>query len=272
MGLLQKYSPFLIYVLKVLSLIIILLIAVFLSLKFLKKNVRKLKFVTPTNRIFIEHILQTVLLFIALIIGLDTLGLNLRSLAVISGALFLGIGFGIQKIASNFISGLILLFDKAIQVNDMVELKEGTFGRVQHIGMLYTIIETLDLKEIMVPNETFLIDKVINCTHSNREGRIDVIVTVSYDSDVEKAMDVMVEIAKAHPRANLSKAPVCFVKNLSDSGVELFLVLYIEDITKGRFKIKSDIHMEILKKFKKYDIEIPYPIQVVKLEQSGVKV
>ena len=121
----------------------------------------------------------------AFLFSLDLIGLDIMTFTVFSGAVGIGIGFGLQKVTSNFISGLILLFEKSIEQDDLIELNDGTYGFVQHTGARYTLIETFDGKEIMIPNEDFITNRVINWTYSNSNGRVDIELGVSYNSDLE---------------------------------------------------------------------------------------
>ncbi|MFT6106370.1 MAG: small-conductance mechanosensitive channel [Rickettsiales bacterium] len=190
---------------------------------------------------------------------LNILNIKLASLAFFGGAIGIGIGFGLQKITSNFISGLILLFEKSIEEGDLVELENGVYGFIKHTGARYTLIETFDSKEVMIPNEEFITKNVINWTYTNKQGRVDVHVGVSYKSDIEKARELILEAAREHRMCCKNPEPNCFLREYGDSSINFLLYFWVDDVTLGRFEPQSDVMRAIWKKFKDNDIEIPFP-------------
>ena len=181
------------------------------------------------------------------------------SLTILSGAIGIGLGFGLQKITSNFISGLILLAEKSMEVGDLVELSAGEMGIVRRMGARYTLIETFDSKEIMIPNEDFITSRVINWTFTNRQGRVEIFVGVSYDSDLELAKSLIIEAAKSHPRCSKKPEPQCYITQFADSSVNFLLYFWVDDVTQGRLDAKSDVYMAIWKAFREHKITIPFP-------------
>lgn len=164
------------------------------------KFIKKIPGINSNNRNLITKALQILIYFIAFQIGMNFLGIDLTALAVFSGALGIGIGFGLQKVTSNFISGIIILFEKTVQNDDLIELNDGTLGFLRNTGSRASLIETYDGKEVMVPNEDLITNRVINYTHSNKKARIKINIGVSYDCDLEKAQKLILEAAKEHPR------------------------------------------------------------------------
>lgn len=194
------------------------------------------------------------------IIILKTIGVDMTTFAVLGGAIGVGIGFGLQKIASNFISGIILLFEKSIEVGDWVEIDNGNiFGVVKHFSGRYTLIECFDGKEIMVPNEDFIVNKVSNWTYSNNRARIEINFAVNYGADLQKAIDIGYEVARQHPRCLTYPEIECFITNFSEFDIKLVLYFWISDITKGRMAVKSEAYLNLTKKLKENGIEIPIP-------------
>lgn len=224
-----------------------------------ESRIKNIKGIKPSNKAIITKVFQIFVYFFGFIIGLDVLGIDLTTLAIFSGAIGIGIGFGLQKITSNFISGLILLFEKSIENDDLVELADGTYGLVRHTRARYTLVETFDGKEVMIPNEDFITNRVTNCTYSNNKGRVEINIGVSYDSDIEKAMEIILESAKNHPRCVDEPKPNCFLTEFADSSVNFLLFFWVDDVKEGRFEPKSDVMRTIWKKFKENDITIPYP-------------
>ena len=208
----------------------------------------------------IAKIIDVVFYFTIFIAIFRVFGIDMTAFAVVGGAVGVGIGFGLQKIASNFISGIILIFEKSVEVGDLVELDGGNiYGTVIGLRGRYVIIEGYDGKEIMVPNEDFVTNKVINWTHSNRRGRVDINVGVSYDSDLKKVKDIMTQCASQHERCLKSPEPFCFVSEFADSSVNLSIHFWVADVTLGRFGPKSDVMIDIFDKFKENNISIPFP-------------
>ena len=194
------------------------------------------------------------------IIILKTFGVDMTTLAVLGGAIGVGIGFGLQKIASNFISGIILLFEKSVEVGDWVEIDNGNIlGIVKHFGGRYTLIECFDGKEIMVPNEDFIIGKVTNWTYSNNSARIEINIGVSYDSDLEKVREVLIESASEHPRCVNYPVIECFLDKFGDYDIKFSLFFWVSDLTQGRASAKSEVMFTIWRKFKENNIRIPLP-------------
>jgi len=224
-----------------------------------EKRIKAINGIKASNRTLLIKGFQSVIYFLIFMIGLDILGIDLTALAVVGGAIGIGIGFGLQKITSNFISGLILLFEKSVEEGDLVELNDGTYGFVRQTGARYTLIETFDSKEIMIPNEDFITNRVINWTYSNNQGRIEIIIGISYDSDIEKARDLILESAKEHERCSIHPEPQCYIREFADSSVNLLLHFWVDDVTEGRFEPQSDVLLIIWKKFKENNISIPFP-------------
>jgi small-conductance mechanosensitive channel len=227
--------------------------------EFGERRVNGLQNIKPSNKSLIIKALQILIYFLAFIIGLDVIGIDLTALAIFSGAVGIGVGFGLQKITSNFISGIILLFEKSIENDDLVELSDGTYGFIRHTGARYTLIETFDGKEIMIPNEDFITNRVTNWTFSNTNGRVEILLGVSYDSDIEKARELILEAAIEHPRCIQDPAPACFLTEFADSSVNFQLFFWVSDVTEGRLEPKSDVLRSIWKKFAEHNITIPFP-------------
>lgn len=226
---------------------------------FSEKKIKTLAIIKSSNKPLITKALQILIYFIAALIALDVLGIDLTALTVIGGAIGIGIGFGLQKITSNFISGLILLFEKSIEDDDLVELEDGTAGFVRHTGARYTLIETFEGRELMVPNEDFITRRVTNWTFSNTKGRIDIDIGVSYGSDLEKVSELILEAANEHPRCSKAIAAECFLVEFGDSSVNFTLFFWVDDIIEGRKRPRSDVLFSIWRKFKENNIEIPFP-------------
>ncbi len=224
-----------------------------------QRSVGSLDSIKVSTRSLITSMLKLAIFAIAGIVCLNTLGIDMSSLALLSGAIGIGLGFGLQKITSNFISGIILLFEQSMEEGDLVELTVGEQGIVKRMGARYTLIETFDGKEVMIPNEDFITNRVTNWTFSNEQGRAEIRVGIGYESDVDLAHQLMIEAAKKHPRCSKNPEPACFVTDFGDSSINFLLYFWVDDVVSGRLEPKSFVYREIWRSFQANNISIPYP-------------
>jgi len=219
-------------------------------------------------RVAFSRLAQAALVFVAVVVVLPIVGIDLTVLSVFGGALGVGIGIGLQKIASNYMSGFILLLERSIRLGDMITA-DGFYGAVKAITTRYVVVRALDGREAIIPNEVLITSKVLN--HSYSDGRVaqTLQVQVGYASDVERAIAVMQACAAAQARVLKEPAPQAFVTAFADSGVALDLVFWIEDPDQGTSGIKSEIALGILREFRRERIEIPYPQREIRLLQGG---
>jgi len=205
----------------------------------------------------IAIIFRYTLLFIGLFVLLPIWGLDLSSFAILASALGVGIGFGFQDIAKNFGSGIVLIFERPIQVGDLVEV--GNFlGTIERIGARSTLIRTLDQVSIIMPNSRFLEDEVINWSLDNPVSRLHLPVGVSYSSDVEKVRDVLMEAARNHPFILSHPKPHVLFTGFGDSSLNFDLLVWTREPSKQLY-IKSDLNFRIDRLFRDHQIEIPFP-------------
>lgn len=217
----------------------------------------------------ISKIIDILIYFVVLVIILRVFGVDMTTFAVIGGALGVGIGFGLQKIASNFISGIILLFEKSVEIGDMVEIDGGkVVGTITHFGGRYTLIETTDGKEIMVPNEDFITNKVNNWTFNNSRGRVEIEIAVTANSDLNKAQEIMLNAAKEHPRCLDYPTIDWYVTEYCDGAIKMALHFWVGDVTEGRMRPKSDVMMKILERFREHNIALFCPQREVSLKNK----
>ncbi len=230
-------------------------------------QINRNRHIKSNTKALIAKIVDVVVYFLSGLIVLRSIGIDLTALTVVGGALGVGIGFGLQKITSNFISGVILLLEKSIEVDDLIEMDSGIYGFVRQISSRYTLIETYDGKEVMVPNEDFVTQRVTNWTFSHNRGRIEIHVGVSYASDIRLAHSLILAAAKAHPLTLKTIAPECHLREFGSSSVNFLLYCFVEDVTLGRFNVQSDIMFAIWDTFKAHNIEIPFPQQDVYIKE-----
>lgn len=254
---------------KALFLIILLFWFSSIALSFIQEKVSSIQYLSGSSKALINKALQFAVYFLLVLFSLKVIGIDLTALAFLGGAVGIGIGFGLQKITSNYISGIILLLEKTIEGDDLVELDDGTIGFIKNINARYTLIETLNGKEILVPNEDFIINKVVNWTYSNKKGRVDIPVGVSYNSDIALVRDILLQSASEHPRCMSEPEPECYLREYGDSSVNFLLVFWVSDVTQSRFRVQSDVMFSIWAKFKEHDIVIPFPQRDLHIIQNS---
>lgn len=223
------------------------------------KHFAKIKNITSNSRVLVIKSFNILVYTIAFFTALQVVGIDLTALAVFSGAIGIGVGFGLQKITSNFISGFIMLFEKSISEGDLIQLENGIEGFVRGVGARATLIETYDGREVMVPNENFISNNVINYTHTDKMARIELKIGVSYNADIRLAQQLILEAAKNHKAISKIKAPECYLREFADSSVNFTLFAWVDDVTEGRFSPTNDILFYVWDKFKENNIEIPFP-------------
>lgn len=226
--------------------------------KGLEKQIHKSSELTPSLKVLFSKLTKIVLFTITFLIALNTIGLDLTLFTVFGGAIGVGVGFGLQKVVSNFISGIILLSDRSIKPGDVIAVGE-TYGWVNALGARYVSVITRDGKEHLIPNESLITEKVENWSFSNNDVRIRIPIGVSYNTDVRKAADIIVEAAKNTPRTLQTPEPRCLFREFGDSSINLELRVWINDPVNGMGNIQSELLFNIWDKFKEHNIEVPFP-------------
>jgi len=204
------------------------------------------------------------LVLLAVLVSLPLVGIDLTALSVFGGALGVGIGFGLQKIAASYVSGFVLLLDRSIRLGNMITVDKYA-GEVTRITTRYTVLRAPTGVEAIVPNEVLVGSVVMNETYTNSRVRHALALQVAYGTDLERAMALLVEAAQAQSRVLAEPAPQAFVVRFADSGIDLELGFWIDDPEAGVLGIKSDINLAIWQAFRREGIEIPYPQREVRL-------
>ncbi len=225
--------------------------------RFLRNQVLKRTTMPLATQYTLTRIIQYVLLFIGTIIAFQIIGVDLSGLAVIFGFLSVGIGFGLQNLTSNFIAGLMLLFEQHIQVGDRITVGD-TEGDVTEINIRSTTIRSLNNIAIVVPNSEFISSTVINWSHGDPKTRIEIEVGVSYNSDLNAVMNSLLEAAIEHPLTLSHPEPKAWLMSFGDSAWNMRLLTWVGD-PQGRRQVHSDINCSIVKKFRQNEVEIPFP-------------
>jgi small-conductance mechanosensitive channel len=219
-----------------------------------------------------SRLARALLILLAVLIGLPLAGIDLTMLSVFGGALGIGLGFGLQKIAANYVSGFIILLDRSIRIGNLVAIGAGTAGTargiVTRITTRFTVLRSLSGVEMIVPNEMLVGSIITNETFTDPMVRLTTQVQVAYGTDLERALAVLVAAARAQPRALADPPPKGFVTGFADSGINLEVGFWIADPTEGSMQIKSDIHLAIWQAFKDAGIAIPFPQRELRLLQK----
>ncbi|MEI8605119.1 mechanosensitive ion channel family protein [Pseudoalteromonas sp. B160] len=202
---------------------------------------------------------------------LNIMGVNLTALAVFGGALGVGLGLGLQSIASNFISGIIILLDKSLTIGDFVELENGKSGFVREFKMRHAILETYDGKDILVPNETFISSLLTNWTHKDPKQRYRVDFSVAYATDVRAMVEIIKQAVAEHPQVisgpdvPFEERPDCEIDSFGDNGINMFVEFWMQGIDDGKNRVGGDLLLIILETLKAHNIAIPFPQREVRV-------
>ncbi len=220
--------------------------------------------ISPSMRVLVVKLVQIVLYVGAFFLGLKAIGFDLTGLAVLSGAIGVGIGFGLQKVVSNLVSGFIILLDKSIKPGDVITIGD-TFGWVDSLTARYVSITTRDGKEYLVPNEDLITGLVVNWSHSNHLVRLDVFFGTAYGDDPHLVRRVATEAAAATTRVLASKSPVCHIVGFGDSSVDYILRFWIADPSDGLTNIRGNVYLALWDAFRAHGITIPFPQREVRM-------
>ena len=231
-------------------------------------TIRSNKDISPSMQVLAIKFLQVALFGTAFFLGLRIVGVDLTGLAVLSGAIGVGLGFGLQKVVSNLVSGIIILLDKSIKPGDVISLGD-TFGWINSLGARYVSVVTRDGKEYLIPNEDLITGQVVNWSHSNEFVRLDIYFGTAYSNDPHKVREIAINAAKSVDRVLSFKAPVCHIVGFGDSSVDYILRFWIRDPTGGLTNIRGNVYLALWDAFQEHGISIPFPQREVKLLEGS---
>ncbi len=252
--------------LAVVSVVITLLIALWLA-RLSENRLMRSEGLDLSLRVVFTKIARAVLLVIAVLIVLPLVGIDLTLLSVFSGALGVGLGIGLQKIASNYISGFIILLDRSVRIGDLITL-ENRVGVVTQLHTRYTVVKTSDGTEAIIPNETFVTNTVINHSYTDPKVLVRLPLSVSYACNLDEVLQATTACAEKHPRVLKDPPAETFIKNFGDNGIELELAFWVADPQNGLQPVKSSIYLDIWHKFQTLDIVTPYPQKEIVIKQQ----
>jgi small-conductance mechanosensitive channel len=244
------------------TLTLFVLVAAWIS-RWFERRLKKLSNLAPSTRIGIAKFTNAFLIGLSMLLGLNAAGVDLTALTVLTGAIGLGLGFGLQSIAANFVSGFVLLMDRSIKPGDVISLsgQSGTstenFGWVQELRGRYVVVRDRDGVEMLVPNQQLISNAVINWSYTDPRIRLKLPVRVSYRDDPELALGVLLTACEGQARVLQEPAPVSRLMHFSDSGIELELRFWISDPQEGVNNVRSEVNRAIWRLFKQHNITIP---------------
>lgn len=236
---------------------------------FFERKIQGSEELAPGLKVLIGKIVKITLLILALLLAISGIGIDLTVFSVLSGAIGVGIGFGLQKVVSNFISGLIILADQSIKPGDTISLGD-TFGWIRELRARFVSVVTRDGREFLIPNEDFITQQVINWSFSDDLVRLDVPFGVSYDSDPHEVSALAITAANSVFRVVATKKPVCWLTGFGDSSLDFVLRFWIQDPQNGLTNIRGQVLLALWDSFKDNNISIPYPHRELILKNAKV--
>lgn len=245
------------------TVLVTLLVAMWVS-RLIENKLMRAEHVSINLRVVIVKLIRILFIVLAVLIAMSAVGLDITLLSVFGGALGVGLGLGLQKIASNYVSGFIILLDKSMKIGDVITI-ENHYGVISDLRSRYLVLRKLDGTEVVIPNETFITSAVINHSFSDSRSRVQLPIQVSYESNLDAALKIMETCAKKQSRVIGEPAPAAFVVNFGESGIDLMLNIWILDPEEGSAGLKSDLYREIWRQFQEQGIVIPYPQREVRM-------
>ncbi len=246
-----------------LSIAVTMLIAMWLG-RTLESKVMVAESMDISLRVVLAKLIRAVLVVIGIVIALPLAGIDITMLSVFGGALGVGIGFGLQKVAGNYVSGFIILLDRSIRPGDVLTV-DGRTGKVTQLTTRYLVLKGGDGNEALIPNELLISSTIVNHSYTDRNMRIIIALQISYQSDLQRAMTIMEQAAHAHPRVLADPPAQVFLKSFGNNGIDLELGFWINDPEEGQLNLQSAINIEIWNQFKEAGISIPSPQREIHL-------
>lgn len=231
---------------------------------FAERRIASSRDLTPSLQVLLTKVTRVALIVVAVAVVLAAVGIDLSSLAIFSSAIGVGIGFGLQKIVSNFISGIILLTDKSVKPGDLITAGD-SFGRVAAMNTRYILVAAGDGREFLIPNEDLVTQKVVNWTYADSNTMVKVNFATTYDADPRAVCRLAAEVAASAPRTMKFKPPVCLITEFAESGMKFTLTFWIADPEAGMDSARSDVMLSLWEAFRREGIKVPYPVRDLRL-------
>ena len=247
----------------VVTVIVTVVVALWLS-RLLENRLMRAEQINMNFRVVMTKLVRILLTLVGVLVALSAVGFDITLLSVFGGALGVGLGFGLQKIASNYVSGFIILLDESVHLGDVITL-DGHYGVVEQIRSRYLVLRKLDNTEVIIPNETLIASAVINHSLSDRRAKVQMPIQVSYEGDLDLAMHIMREAAERHPRVLDDPAPEVHLKGFGESGIDLQLSFWIPDPEEGSASLQSALYLDIWRAFQAQGVSVPYPQREIRI-------
>jgi small-conductance mechanosensitive channel len=225
---------------------------------------------TPSIQVLLAKMIRLGLLIFAVVIAMGAVGINLSALAIFSGAAGVGIGFGLQKIVANFVSGIILLVDKSVKPGDLVTIGDNS-GRISAMKTRYISVAAGDGREFLIPNEDLVTQRVTNWTYTDKNTLVKVNFATSYDADPRLVCKLAIEIATTVPRALKGRPPNCILTEFAEAGMRFSLTFWIAD-PDGMDHVKSEVMLSLWDAFKREGIHVPYPVREIRVRGGALPI
>lgn len=246
------------------ALVLVALLAALWAGGAVERRLMRAEEIDDNVRLVLARLVKTGLVVVAVLVALPAVGIDLTTLSVFGGAIGVGLGFGLQKIAANYVSGFIILMDRSLRIGNMISVGSER-GVVSQITTRYTVIRAPNGIESIIPNETLVSSVVQNETFSDTKVLLPVDVQVAYGSNLERALQILEELARAHPRVLADPAPRGLVLEFADSGINLRLGCWVDRPQEGRALVRSELNLAIWRRFSSEGIEIPFPQREIRL-------
>jgi small-conductance mechanosensitive channel len=243
------------------------LIALWLG-RFMEARIMRMEEMDTSSRVLLTKLVRGALLVLSVLVALSLAGIDVRVLSVFGGALGVGLGFGLQRIASNYICGFIILLDKSIRLGDVITL-DNRYGTVSRLTGRYMVLSGQDGAESLIPNEMAITQALLNHSFSDRKIRIKIALQVAYSSDLDAAMQIMLDAARGHSRVISDPEPAVNLIEFADNGILLELSAWVDDPEITQTGLRSELNLMIWREFKRAGIEIPFPQREVRIVQNG---
>ncbi|WP_246109380.1 mechanosensitive ion channel family protein [Reinekea thalattae] len=241
------------------------------SNRVVKQNIRKQQHLDSSTREIIAKLFEVGFITLLIVLLLNVVGVNLTTLAVFGGALGVGLGFGLQSIASNFVSGLIILMDRSLSIGDYIELESGQSGIIRELNLRSITLETFDGKDIVVPNDVFFSQTFTNWTHKNTQQRYSLSFSVAYKTDLDALFPLVIDSLKANPQVlsgpqySIAEQPDIEIKGFGDNGIDLLVEFWMNAVDDGENRVSADILYSIWKLMNEHGFEFPFPQREVRI-------
>jgi small-conductance mechanosensitive channel len=237
---------------------------------FVESRITRSGDLTPSIQVLLIKMIRLAFMIFAVAVVMSAVGINLSALAIFSGAAGVGIGFGLQKIVANFISGIILLADKSVKPGDLVTIGDSS-GRISAMKTRYISVAAGDGREFLIPNEDLVTQKVTNWTYTDKNTLVKVNFGTNYDADPRLVCKLAIDVAAAAPRAIKGKPPNCILVEFAEAGMKFSLTFWIAD-PDGMDNVKSDVMLSLWEVFKREGIRVPYPVREIRIRGGALPV